>query len=60
MAGPVLSGAVQLTSRLSVVPAVGSTAGAAGAAGGSATSVTVMVTAMVALAMPSVTLTSTE
>ena len=55
-----LAGAVQVTYRRSgEVTAL--TVGAPGAAeGGSATSVTVMVTAMVALKVPSVTVTSTE
>ena len=61
MAGrPVLSGAVQLTSRLSDVPAVALTVGASGASGGSATSVRLTVTATVSVSVPSETLIVTE
>ena len=61
MAGrPVLAGALQLTSRLPVVPAFAATAGAAGWSGGSSTSVTLMVTALVTFTVPSLTFTVTE
>ena len=61
MAGrPVSAGAVQPTSRLVVNPAVADTVGLPGADGGSFTSVTLMVTALVAAAVPSFTLTVTE
>ena len=60
MAGPVLAGAPQLTSRLSVVPAFADTVGAAGTPGGSTTSVTLMVTDVVASTVPSLTFTVTE
>ena len=53
---PVLSGAVQLTSRPVVESAVAVTVGASGAAGFSSTSVSVMSTAMVSLSVPSSTL----
>ena len=54
-----LEGAVQLTSRLEVDPAVGVTVGAPGASGGS-TSVTIMITVIVALSRAeSVAVTST-
>ena len=49
MAGPVFDGAVQFTSRLSVVPAAAVTEGAAGRSGGSSTSVRSIVTARVSL-----------
>ena len=55
-----LTGACQLTDRLSVVPTVAVTAGAAGAAGGSATFVTSTITVMVTVAARSVTLTARE
>ena len=42
---PVLSGAVQLTDRLSLLPSTAETVGAAGAEGGSSTSSTVTVMA---------------
>ena len=58
MAGrPVFVGAVQLTSRLVVLPEVAVTEGSAGASGGSFTFVTFSVTSMVALAVPSDALT---
>ena len=47
MAGPVFSGAVQLTCTLSA--AIPLTVGASGVSGGSSTSVTVIVTGTVAL-----------
>ena len=49
---PALAGAVQVTLRLVVEPAVAVTVGASGAAGGSSTSVSVIVT--VATAVPPV------
>ena len=49
MAGPVFVGAVQLTSRLVLDPAVAVTEGAAGRPGGSFTSVTVIVTVTVSV-----------
>ena len=57
---PALAGALQLTSRLSVVLAVAVTVGTPGAAGGSSSSVTLMVTATVSLPpLPSSALTVT-
>ena len=46
---PALAGAVQLTSRLVVEPAVAVTVGAFGAIGGSLTSVSVIVTVVTAV-----------
>ena len=58
---PLLSGAVQVTSRLSVVPETAETVGSAGAEGGSSTSAMSMVTAMVSVPpLPSSALTVTE
>ena len=60
MAGPVFVGAVQVTSRLVVDPAVAVTEGAAGRPGGSSTSVTVIVTVTVSVPpLPSSALTMT-
>ena len=60
MAGPVFVGAVQVTSRLVVDPAVADTVGAAGRPGGSSTSVTVIVTVTVSVPpLPSSALTTT-
>ena len=62
MAGPVFSGAFQLTVRL-LCPSVSaaSTVGASGFPGASFTSVTVMVTMMVSVPpLPSLTVTLTE
>ena len=58
---PVLSGAVQITDRLSLLPVTGVTVGAPGADGGSSTSVTLIVTASVSVPpFPSSALTVTE
>ena len=60
MAGPAFDGAVQLTSRLVLDPAVAVTEGCAGTSGGSFTSVTVIVTVTVSAApAPSTALTMT-
>ena len=60
MAGPVFSGAVQVTSRLVLDPAVAVTEGANGRPGGSSTSVRVIVTVMVSVPpLPSSALTMT-
>ena len=58
---PVLAGAVQLTSRLVVLPEVAVTAGIAGATGFSSASSTVIVTAIVSEPpLPSMAFTVTE
>ena len=59
MAGPVFSGSCQITVRDGVAPGDANTSGGAGLAGGSSTSLTVIVTGIVTLYVPSVTLTST-
>ena len=57
---PVLLGALQLTSRLVVLPEVADTDGAGGASGGSLMSVTLMVTGIVTVTVPSLAPTVTE
>ena len=56
---PVFDGAVQVTSRLVVLPEVDVTVGATGASGFSVALVMLMVTEMVSFAVPSLALTLT-